>query len=259
MKKGAKIALGVVGVLVVAGAAAAAWQWNNLSALRYGLTMDRDTLDQRLEENKAALNQAMDEYQISEYTFSNEEVAQLTDGSMTAQEAAQKLLEQSPIPSENTQEQAAQSAQPEQTPQPAQGDPATQGQPGQSSQPAQDVQPEQPLSPEEQEIKELIATMYVLRATYVGKLEAVVQSAIDEYVAGEHTSENRTNVVYSKMDELIAMEKECDGEVAAVVSRLRELLKATGQDDTLARQVEETYREEKSLKKAYYLNEFRNG
>ena len=249
MKKGAKIALGVVGVLAVAGAAAAAWQWNNLNALRYGLTMDRDTLDQRLEENKAALNQAMDEYQISEYTFSNEEVAQLTDGSMTAQEAAQKLLEQSPTPSENTQ-----AAQPEQPSQPAQS-----GQTGQSSQPAQDVQPEQTLSPEEQEIKELIATMYVLRATYVGKLDAVVQSAIDEYVAGEHTSENRTNVVYSKMDELIAMEKECDGEVAAVVSRLRELLKATGQDDTLARQVEETYREEKSLKKAYYLNEFRNG
>ena len=249
MKKGAKIALGVVGVLVVAGAAAAAWQWNNLSALRYGLTMDRDTLDQRLEENKAALNQAMDEYQISEYTFSNEEVAQLTDGSMTAQEAAQKLLEQSPTPSENTQ-----AAQPEQPSQPAQS-----GQTGQSSQPAQDVQPEQTPSPEEQEIKELIATMYVLRATYVGKLDAVVQSAIDEYVAGEHTSENRTNVVYSKMDELIAMEKECDGEVAAVVSRLRELLKATGQDDTLARQVEETYWEEKSLKKAYYLNEFRNG
>ena len=101
--------------------------------------------------------------------------------------------------------------------------------------------------------------MYVLRATYVGKLEAVVQSAIDEYTAGEHTSENRTRVVRGKLDELIAMEKECDGEVAAVVSRLRELLKATGQDDSLARQVEETYKEEKSLKKAYYLNEFRNG
>ena len=37
MKKGAKIALGVVGVLVVGGVAAAAWQWNNLNALRYGL------------------------------------------------------------------------------------------------------------------------------------------------------------------------------------------------------------------------------
>ena len=249
MKKEVKITLGVLGVLAAVGSGVTAWQWNNLSALRYGLTMDRDTLDQRLEENKAALNQAMDEYQISEYTFSNEEVAQLTDGSMTAQEAAQKLLEQSPTPSENTQ-----AAQPEQPSQPAQS-----GQTGQSSQPAQDVQPEQTLSPEEQEIKELIATMYVLRATYVGKLDAVVQSAIDEYAAGEHTSANRTKVVYSKMDELVAMEKACDSEVAAVVSRLRELLKAAGQDDTLARQVEETYREEKSLKKAYYLNAFRKG
>ena len=34
MKKGAKIALGVVGVLAVGGVAAAAWQWNNLNALR---------------------------------------------------------------------------------------------------------------------------------------------------------------------------------------------------------------------------------
>ncbi|MDY5612360.1 hypothetical protein [Dysosmobacter sp.] len=230
MKKGAKITLGVVGVLVVAGAAAAAWQWNNLNALRYGLTMDKDTLDQQLEENQTVLNEAMDEYQISEYTFTDEEVSRLTDGTVTAQEAAQKLLE--PPAQEN----------------------------GQSSQPAQPQQPPQAdHTREEQEIRELIATMYVLRATYVGKLEAVAQSAIDEYVAGEHTPENRTRVVRGKLDELIAMEKECDGQVAAVVSRLRELLKATGQDDTLARQVEKTYKEEKSLKKAYYLNEFRNG
>ena len=227
MKKGAKIALGVAAVLAVAGAAAAVWQWNNLNALRYGLTLDQDTLDQRLEENRTGLNEAMDQYDISDYTFTEEEVSQLTEGTVSAQEAAKKLLEQPA-------QEAPQTEQPEQPPQ------------------ADHAQ-------EEAEIRELIATMYVLRATYVGKLEAVVQSAIDEYTAGEHTSENRTRVVRGKLDELIAMEKECDGEVAAVVSRLRELLKATGQDDSLARQVEETYQEEKSLKKAYYLNEFRNG
>lgn len=227
MKKGAKIALGVAAVLAVAGAAAAVWQWNNLNALRYGLTLDQDTLDQRLEENRTVLNEAMDQYDISDYTFTEEEVSQLTEGTVSAQEAAKKLLEQPA-------QEVPQTEQPEQAPQ------------------ADHAQ-------EEAEIRELIATMYVLRATYVGKLEAVVQSAIDEYTAGEHTSENRTRVVRGKLDELIAMEKECDGEVAAVVSRLRELLKATGQDDSLARQVEETYQEEKSLKKAYYLNEFRNG
>lgn len=232
MKKGARIALGVVGVLVIAGAAAAAWQWNNLSALRYGLTMDQETLDQRLEENQAALNQAMDDYQIREYPFSQEEVDQLTDGTVTAQDAAQKVLEQSAAP------QRPAAPVPEE--------------------PAEKVPPERVLTPEE-EIKELVATMYVLQATYLGKLDAVVQSAIDEYLAGDQTSDNRTRIVYGKISELTAMEKECDGEVAAVVSRLRELLKATGQDDALARQIEAVYQEEKSLKKAYYLNAFRNG
>lgn len=76
----------------------------------------------------------------------------------------------------------------------------------------------------QEEIREEIATMYVLRSTYVGKLEAIVQSAIDEYTAGEHTSERRTQVVYGKLEELTALEKECDQKVAAVVARLRELL-----------------------------------
>ena len=64
MKKGVKIALGIVGVLVVGGAALAAWQWNNLNALRYGLTLDRDTIDQKLQDNQQALNDAMAEYNI---------------------------------------------------------------------------------------------------------------------------------------------------------------------------------------------------
>lgn len=243
MKKGVRITLGVLGVLAAVGAGVTAWQWNNLSALRYGMTMDTDALDQKLEENQATLDQAVDDSEISGYTFSEEEVAQLTDGTMTPQEAAKKLLEQNPAAQE----------QPETTPEQPEN---RQEQP--ENRQEQPAQPEETLTPEA-EIKELIATMYALRAAYEGKLDAVVQSAIDEYAAGEHTSANRTKVVYSKMDELVAMEKACDSEVAAVVSRLRELLKAAGQDDTLARQVEETYREEKSLKKAYYLNAFRKG
>ena len=52
MKKGAKIALCVLVVAVAAGGAAAAWQWNNINAARYGLTMDKDSISQRLEENQ---------------------------------------------------------------------------------------------------------------------------------------------------------------------------------------------------------------
>lgn len=229
MKKGAKIALGVVGVLVVGGVAAAAWQWNNLNALRYGLTMDSGTIEQKLQENEKALQDAMTEYKIPQYTFSQEEIAQLTDGTLSTEEAAKRLLEaQTPLAA------------------------APEGQ-------ADAQQAAEPPSEVDQAIQEQIATMYVLRSTYVGKLEAIAQSAIDEYSAGAHTEENRKQVVYDKLDQLTALEKECDDQVAQVVARLRELLKEAGRDDSLAKQVEQTYQEEKSLKKAAYLEEFQNG
>ncbi|MGO5048920.1 cobalamin biosynthesis protein [Dysosmobacter sp. Sow4_B12] len=229
MKKGAKIALGVVGVLVVGGVAAAAWQWNNLNALRYGLTMDSGTIEQKLQENEKALQDAMTEYKIPQYTFSQEEIAQLTDGTLSTEEAAKRLLEaQTPLAA------------------------APEGQ-------ADAQQAAEPPSEVDQAIQEQIATMYVLRSTYVGKLEAIAQSAIDEYSAGAHTEENRKQVVYDKLDQLTALEKECDDQVAQVVARLRELLKEAGRDDSLAKQVEQTYQEEKSLKKAAYLEAFQNG
>lgn len=235
MKKGAKIALGVAGALVIAVAAVIAWQWNNISAARYGLTLDQETIDQRLQENQQALNDAMTQYNVPEYEISREEMEQLTDGTLNEEDVARKLLEeQQPVSGED-----------------AAADQETASSNGDAAQPE--------MTAEEKEIQELIATMYVLRSSYVGELEAVVQSAIQEYASGEMTPERRAEVVYSRFDELQAMEKECDGKVAAVVSRLRELLKATGQDDTLAKQVEETYREEKSLKKAAYIQEFRNG
>ena len=229
MKKDAKIALGVVGVLVVGGVAAAAWQWNNLNALRYGLTMDSGTIEQKLQENEKALQDAMTEYKIPQYTFSHEEIAQLTDGTLSTEEAAKRLLEaQTPLAA------------------------APEGQ-------ADAQQAAEPPSEVDQAIQEQIATMYVLRSTYVGKLEAIAQSAIDEYSAGAHTEENRKQAVYDKLDQLTALEKECDDQVAQVVARLRELLKEAGRDDSLAKQVEQTYQEEKSLKKAAYLEAFQNG
>lgn len=238
MKKGAKIALGVVGALVIAGGAVTAWQWNNITAARYGLTMDRDTIDQRLQENAKALDDAMDKYNVPKYEITEDELSQLTDGTLDAQDVAKKLLEGQASSGEAEEKRETASS---------------------SGTSASGSAAKEELSAEEKEIQELIATMYVLRSTYVGKLEAVVQSAIDEYASGDMTPERRTEVVYERFDELQAMEKECDEKVASVVSRLRELLKKTGQDDTLAKQVEETYQQEKSLKKAAYIQEFQNG
>ena len=227
MKRGGKIALGIVGALAVTGAGVAAWQWNNISALRYGMTMDRTAIEEKLAENEQTLASAMEEYSVSSYTFSEEELRQLSDGTLSVEEAAKKLLDES-VP----------------------GAEAPEGSSGQQTAEKSDV---------EAQIQEQIAQMYVLRSTYVSKLEAIAQAAIDEYTQGEHTEENKADVVYKRLEELTALEKECDAQVAQVVEQLRSLLKQAGKDDSLAQQVEKTYQEEKSLKKAAYLEEFRNG
>lgn len=228
MKRGGKIALGIVGALAVTGAGVAAWQWNNISALRYGMTMDRTAIEEKLAENEQTLASAMEEYSVSSYTFSEEELRQLSDGTLSVEEAAKKLLDES-VP----------------------GAEAPEGSYGQ--------QQTAEKSDVEAQIQEQIAQMYVLRSTYVSKLEAIAQAAIDEYTQGEHTEENKADVVYKRLEELTALEKECDAQVAQVVEQLRSLLKQAGKDDSLAQQVEKTYQEEKSLKKAAYLEEFRNG
>ena len=258
MKKAGKIALAVAGVVLVAGAVTVAVQWNNIKALSYMMTMDTGTLSQRAEENRKTLDKAMEDYQIPTYTFSEEEMAQLASGELSEEEAASRLLGQSGSGETETAEEpeASQSQAPSESPSASQTPSASQSAaPSQS--PAQSG--DTATQTAEAELRQLVATMYVLQATYEGKLEAIVQEAIDEYTAGEHTSENRTKIVYSKYDALTKLEKECDQKVAAVVARLRELLKAIGQDDSLAKEVEATYEEEKGLKKAYYLKEFQGG
>lgn len=225
MKKGGKIALGAVAVLAAAGVAAAAWQWNNINALRYGLTLSQEGIDEKLAENEQTLTGAMEEYHVRSYEFSEEELRELDEGTLSVADAAKKLIDGAV---------------------PAAGAPDVQT--GAQAQSDLDAQ-----------IQEQIAQMYVLRSTYIAKLESIAQAAIDEYTQGEHTDENKADVVYKRVEELTALEKDCDAQVADVVARLRELLQQAGRDDSLAQQVEKTYQEEKSLKKAAYLEEFRNG
>ena len=258
MKKAGKIALAVVGVVLVAGAVTVAVQWNNIKALSYMMTMDTGTLSQRAEENRKTLDKAMEDYQIPTYTFSEEEMAQLASGELSEEEAASRLLGQSGSGETETAEEPepSQSQAPSESPSTSQAPSASQSAaPSQS--PAQSG--DNSTQEAEAELRQLVATMYVLQATYEGKLEAIVQEAIDEYTAGEHTSENRTKIVYSKYDALTKLEKECDQKVADIVARMRELLKATGQSESLADEVQKTYEEEKSLKKAYYIREFQEG
>lgn len=224
MRTRTKVILTILALLAIAIGAVVVWQWNNLMALHDGLTMDPIAIQEELEEQQEQFDAVMDEYQVPHKEFTQEEIDQLVSGVLSTGEMADSML-QGEKPSN------------------------AQGQQEESTDPTTDV---------EEAIQKEIATMYVLRATYEGKLEAIVQSALDEYAANDG-SRSREEIVYGKMNELTALEKECDRQVEEVTSRLRDLLTQAGKDTDLADQVEETYQAEKSMKKAYYIQKFQEG
>lgn len=220
MRTGTKIVLSILGIAAILMIALAVWQWNNLKALYDGLAMDPAAIQEELDANQEAFEEAMDAYHVPQKEFTQEEIEQLVSGEVSAEDVADSLIQKE---------------------EPSSGE-------GQTP-------PEETV---EGLIQKEIAKMYVLRETYVGKLDAIVQSAIDEYVASGG-SQSKEDIVYGKMGELTALEKECDQQVAAVTARLRELLKEAGQDNSLAELVEDTYQSEKSMKKASYIQQLRGG
>ncbi len=219
MSRRGKIGLTVVVVLLAAVAAVVVWRWNDVQALRYGLTLDPITIEERLDEQQQVIGDAMDEYGVPSYEFTPEELDRLVRGEVTPEQAAQEVL--------------------------AHRDPPQ----------GSEDEPGPTLSEAEQGVQRCIAEMYVLQSYYEGKLSAIAA----DVAAASDTQEGRQQAVMAKLDELSALESECDAKVAAVVEDLRAQLAASGQDDALARQVEETYQTEKSLKKAYYLQLYQGG
>ena len=247
MKKRTKILLGIAAVLAVAAGVLCVRQWNNITAARYTLTMDQDAVSSRIAENEAVLHEVLTEYDLADYTPSEEDIAAVASGEKTTQELAQEMV----------------SAQAASSQAGVAGAPAASGTAASSagsSGPAQSASPSAPAQPAapsyDDQIRAQVAMMYVLRSTFVSRLDELVNQAVFDYALAENfTRDGRMAAVTPYLDAVSTLEEECDAEVATVVAELRRLLKASGQDDSLAKKVEETYEEEKSLKKAYYLKE----
>lgn len=230
MKK--KILSGVLGVLIIVLGILIVWQRNNIHAVQMAMTMDRESIEQKLEENEQTLKQTMQQYHLQDYAFSTEEIAALANGDMTSEEAIAKLT--SGTSDSNLDDPSSSS-----TSQPANANPEPD-----SSATAQD------------QIQQQVAKMYVLQATFEGKLEQIVQQAIAEYSANAGEV-SKQEIVSKHLDEISSLENECDAQVNTVIATLKPLLKEAGQNNDLINKIQQTYSNEKSLKKAYYMNQLK--
>lgn len=256
MRKRRKIVLGVVVVILVSVIGLLRLQWNNVQALAYLVSLDREGLQGKIEENEKNLQGAMSLIGVESFEVSPDQLEQLKNGAMNAEEIANQVLQERKPAEEPAGETIGEADVPTSTA------------PGGTSPSTSAPKPDKPASSQDSdkrtqeqidnELSVQVATMYVLKARFVSQLEDIVNSAKADFLAlpeDQRTAKSKKDIVYSYVSQLTQLEKECDTQVAAVVDKVRGLLAESGRDLSLADQIQETYEQEKSLKKAFYINE----
>jgi len=208
----------------------------------------QEELESKLDQNDQTIKdavQAIPNVTIRDVT--EEEKQALKDGTLTQEELVQSLIQNQPKPEQTTESKPEQPPQVENTPSP---------QPEQSTQ-----QQEEPQQDDyEKKLNELIAEVYVLREEFLIKLGETQKAAIADYKAipaDQRNTKTIASLVSGYMSKGLDMEKECDDRIKVIVLEMETLLQENGGDLNIAQTVYDTYLEEKSLKKAWYMAELK--
>lgn len=105
-----------------------------------------------------------------------------------------------------------------------------------------------------------ITELYNLKGRYIGILDGMVKSAVSEYKALDKSQKTRSKqleIGAAYVTKAMALESECDGKVAGIISKIEKELKADGKKTDIVNTINDAYKSEKTLKRAYYLNMFK--
>lgn len=257
-----KIVYAVLLAAVVGVGALAVWQWNNISAALSFVRFSQEELEEKLAANDQTIKDAVEaspSVTIREVT--EEERAALREGTLTQEELVQSLLQKPEATPEEQKPESGKQAQtkPEQKPQAESPTQSTQQrEQAASSSAQQEKEPEQ--SEYEQQVNALIAEVFVLREEFLIKLDDLQTAAIADYRAmpeDQRSTKALMSLASGYLSKGLDMEKQCDAEIERIVVELEKLLQENGGDLSIAQTVYDTYVEEKSLKKAWYMAELK--
>lgn len=250
----------LAGVLLCAGGLTV-WQWNNISAALSAVRFSQEELEEKLAENDQTIKDAIDKApEVSIREVTEEERAALRDGTLTQEELVQSLI-QKPESEPKPQPKPEQPSKPQTEPQPKpEQKPEPQPQPEPEPQPEPQPEPEPQPSEFEQQVNALVAEVLVLREEFLIKLDNLQAAAIADYKAipaDQRDAKTLMSFASGYMAKGLDMEKQCDARIEAIVVELEEILRKNNGDLNLAQTVYDTYVQEKSLKKAWYMAELK--
>ena len=221
--RGKKRAWIIAFVILLALAAVAFWQRDNLKLLKY-VEADPETLQRQSQENAEADQRVKKEYDIPEVTLSPEEEQDLESGKMTAADAADNLLKSGA---------SVVSGQEDSSKDTTKGSTSVNG--------------------NQQKLRSLLTQLYILRSSYTSRVEAAIESCRAEFDSldnSQKTSANKAKIISKKIGVISSMEDACDSQVNLIVKQIKEI------DPALASQVKEQYEEEKVTEKANLISQY---
>lgn len=221
MKRKTAVWLMILAVLLVLIGLLIWWQWNNITALRYAIGYTTEQKQELIKQTDEVIKDVAKSFSDVDWELLSEEAKeQLAKGEL-AEETAVAILT------------------------------------GQLSweeyQQSKETPDHMPVYSKPSRVDDIIAKIYVLRASYTGKIDALVGQALADYRAKKGT---KSELISRYVSMGYGLEGECDGQMEALLSELQRELKRTGGDEGLISKIRSAYRTEKSLKKASIIEKY---
>lgn len=258
MKKIHVILLCVLAAVLLVGGAFAYMQRNTIEAIIDSFRYSQEDVKKKLEENQKDLQKYIDDDEdITVRDLTDDEKKALGSGEITEDDVVSIITGQTTLEdikkgeapnsgqSSNggkTEPGGAVSSNPSQS-----GQTPTSGENGNAQTPSGD-----------KTLSELIAKLYVQKNFYLSKLDTMDEQIRHEYwLIPKNEREARRGEFVSKYMKILGdWEKECDGIVYGILDEIKAELAKTGKDESIVKKIEESYLNEKKLKKAAYMNEY---
>ena len=209
-------------ILIFSISALAYWQWENITAIKYMLTNSAEETTQMLKENEKVINNIVEKLSDEGISALPEEaVEMMNNGELTEKDAADIISGKTTIDEvknkkNNTDESQANS--------------------------------------EASNISNLVAQIYSLRSSFVGKLDSLIAQAKAEWSAG---GVNKKDFISKYIGLGTSLEGQCDAQFESIISQIKEELKRTGGDESIISELKKAYKNEKTAKKASILSQIK--
>ena len=234
-RKTARTVLLIVLAVLVLAVGLLAWRFRKeIQAFAISRQYSTAELEGQLADNDQTIRDAVEaSSDVTVRAPTEEEREALRDGSLSQEELIGRLTSESAAGSSDS---APETAAPEE-------------------QPAEQAPAEPPEY--QKQLSALIAQVYVLREEYLAALDNMETSAKADYRAlsdSQRTAEKLASLVSDYIGRATRLEKECDGKMDAIIAQMETLIQANNGDMSLTDTVFNTYVNEKSLKKAWYMS-----